>query len=279
MSNEFKHIKLIIKMGLVSILTIAFTGCSTLGYKKFYNQQAPKKYTPTDKVMLFEYSNINLNDIQKILFDDYLIIGESGFIGPYENPEHSISYAKSIGADIFITNTQFKETRSSIVPITLPSQTTTSFSGYSGGSSFYGSATSYGTQTTMMPITVHRYNQDGIFLKNIHNVNPLWERTIEQYKKTNNNTLEGVWENEHYKIKIFQSGKQIVAFIIKVKNGNQKFWKQNNLKFIFGTKSNKGIYLMGNKTPIPSNFKLNKFGHLEIELITNGDKFSFEKIQ
>lgn len=274
-----KQIITSIKFLAMGVMTTTFIGCATSGHQEFYNQQAPKKYKPTNKVMLFEYSNINLNDIQKILFNDYLIIGKSGFIGRYENPENAVSYAKSIGTDILITTTQFKETKSSIVPITLPSQTTTNFSGYSGGSSFYGSATSYGTQTTMIPITVHRYNQDGIFLKNINNVNPLWERTIEQYKKTDNNKLEGEWENENYTIKIFKSGKQIVAFILKAANGNQKFWKQNNLKFIFGTKSNKGIYLMGNKTPIPSNFKLNKFGHLEIELITSGEKFSFERKQ
>jgi hypothetical protein len=267
-------------MFFVGLLTFVFTGCAQSGYQEFYSQQSPKKYPKTEKVMLFEYSNIKLRDIKTILFDDYLVIGQSGFNGPYENPENAISFAKSIGADIVITNAQFKETRSSIVPLTLPSTTTTNFSGYSGGSSFYGSATSYGTQTTMMPITVHRYHQDGIFLKNINNVHPLWERTTNDYKKTTDNSLEGIWENESYKIKIFQSGTQITSFITEVKKDiNQSFWQINDLKFIFGNETNKGIYLMGDKTPIPSIFTLNKFGFLEVELITSGQKISFARVQ
>lgn len=112
-------------------------------------------------------------------------------------------------------------------------------------------------------------------------MHPLWERTIKDYQKTTNNELEGNWENESYKLNIFQSGTQIVAFInqVKVSDDRQNFWHENNLKFIFGEESNKGIYLMGNKTPVPSNFIVNKFGFLEIELITSGEKFSFERVK
>mgnify|MGYP005988332949 CR=1 FL=1 len=275
------YVKLLSYGILSSFIGLFFTGCVQSGYKQFYSQESPKKYPETKNVMIFEYSNIKLSDIQTILFDDYLVVGKSGFEGPYEKPDSAVSFAKSIGADILLTNTQFKEKRNSIVPITLPSQTTTNFSGYSGGSSFYGSATSYGTKTSMIPITVSRYTQHGIFLKNINNVHPLWERTIKDYKKTSENDLEGLWENENYKLDVFQSGQQIVAFInnVKATDDRQDFWKQNNLKFIFGVETKKGIYLMGDKTPIPSNFKVNKFGFLEIELITDGSKFSFEKIK
>ena len=34
---------------------------------------------------------------------------------------------------------------------------------------------------------------------------------------------------------------------------------------------------MGNKTPIPANININKFGHLEIKLLTNTETFSFAK--
>jgi hypothetical protein len=36
---------------------------------------------------------------------------------------------------------------------------------------------------------------------------------------------------------------------------------------------------MGDKTPIPSIFTLNKFGFLEVELITSGQKISFARVQ
>jgi len=62
---------LIYFFSLVATLTV-FNGCASSGYKNFYTQQAPKKYPPTDKVMLFEYSNIDIKSIKKILFDEYL---------------------------------------------------------------------------------------------------------------------------------------------------------------------------------------------------------------
>lgn len=264
------------------VLSALLSGCASSGYQSFYSQQAPTKYPKTDKIMLFEYSNVDINGIKKILFDDYLVIGKSGFNGPYEDPKDSAtSFGKSIGADVVITNAQFKETKSSMVSFSMPTTTTTNFSGYAGGSSYYGSATSYGTRTTMVPVTVHRYDQDGIFLKNVNNIHPLWERTINDYKQTADSTFNGVWENEDYQLKAFQSGSQIVAFITRTKAADDRgdVWKENNLKFIFGKKSNKGIYLMGDKTPIPSEFSLNKFGHLQIKLITNGEIFSFRKVK
>jgi len=162
-----------------------------------------------------------------------------------------------------------------LVPTTVPTSSTTGF--FAGSSlSSYTTATTYGTRTITKQVTVDRYDQYGIFLKNINNINPLWERTEEQYKKTKTNQIEGIWKNENYKLNIFQSGEQIVAFIIDTpKDERKSSWRKDDLKFIFGVKSNKGVYLMGDKTPRPTKFSINKFGHLEIELITSGQKFSF----
>ena len=66
------HIK---KLAFLLIIMI-LTGC-TVGHKKFYNQVGPSKYPETTKVMIFEYSNVELNEIYKLLFSDFLIIGES----------------------------------------------------------------------------------------------------------------------------------------------------------------------------------------------------------
>ena len=53
---------------------------------------------------------------------------------------------------------------------------------------------------------------------------------------------------------------------------------QVQLKMIFDKDFGVGIYLMGNKTPMPAKFCVNKFGPLEIELITDSEKFSFAKL-
>lgn len=265
-----------------TLLTIFFavllSGCAQLGYKEFYNQVAPSKYPPTSNVMIFEYSNIDLDEIYELLFSDYLIIGKSGFNGQYENPDQARSYAKSIGADILITSSQFKETRTSFMNLSTPATTSTTYiSGYSGSGSVYGTATTYGTQTTTIPVQVNRYDQDGIYLKNINNSNPLWERIRSQYQVTGTNNLSGTWKNESYEIDIIQSGEQMVAFIKTVIDGD-KSWSKDQLKMVFGTVSGTGIYLMGNKTPMPSKFSTNKFGFLEVQLLSNAEVFSFAKM-
>lgn len=267
-------------------------GCVQLGHKAFYKQVAPTKYPPTSNIMVFEYSNVDLAEIYELLFSDFLIIGKSEFDGPYESPYQARSYAESIGADILITTAQFKETRTSFITLSTPISSTTHISGYDGSGSFYGTATTYGTQTTTIPVQENRYDQDGIYLKNVNKVTPLWERTKEQYKQTEENELSGIWKNENYQIEIFQSGDQMAAFIDEVLFQSEgqagtfidrvlradKPWSKSQLKMIFGIDTQVGIYLMGNKTPMPSRFSVNKFGHLEIELLTSPDKFSFARM-
>jgi len=264
------------KLLLLTIAIIALSGCETIGHQKYYSQVAPKKYPPTENVMIFTYENVELKEIYEMLFSDYLIIGKSGFNGPYENPDQSENYAKSIGADVFITSSQFKETRTSFYNSTIPTKTTTYIDGYSGRDSFYGTATTYGTETTTIPIQVNRYTQDGIYLKNVNNINPLWERTKDQYKQTADNELNGIWKNENYQIEIFQSGNQMVGFI-NAASRDRQLWSKGQLKMIFGNESGVGVYLMGEKSPTPSNFSMNKFGHLEVKLLTTSETFSFAK--
>jgi hypothetical protein len=265
------------------IAAFILSGCTTLepktllGHKKFYNQVAPMKFPTTSNVTIFEYSNVSLDEIYELLFSDFLIIGKSGFNGPYESPSQSRAYAKTIGADIFITTSQFKETKTSFINLSTPTTGTTYISGYNGSSSVYGTATTYGTKTTTVPIKVNRYEQDGMYLKNVNGINPLWERTKSQYQATGTNELSGIWKNESYEIEIIQSGEQMIAFLRTVLDGD-KSWSKDQLKMFFGMESGVGIYLMGNKTPMPSKFSLNKFGFLEVKLLTNSTVFSFAKI-
>jgi hypothetical protein len=116
-----------------------------------------------------------------------------------------------------------------------------------------------------------------MYLKNIDGTNPLWMRTRSQYVETGINDLSGVWQNESYQIEILQSGEQLVAFITAILDGD-KSWSKEELKMIFGIESGVGIYLMGNKTPMPSTFQLNRFGFLEVTLLTNSEAFSFARV-
>jgi hypothetical protein len=261
---------------VVFIAAVLLSGCQPLRYEEFYKQVAPMKYPETQKVMVFEYSNVDLDEIYQLLFSDFLIIGKSSFNGPYENPERSRLYAKSIGADFLITSSQFKETRTSFINISTTTVSKTYINGHTGNDSFHGTATTYGTQTTTMPVIVNRYAQKGMYLKNINKVDTLWEKTKEQYQETGKNKLPGTWINEDYEIEILKSGDQMAAFIKNILQGDPS-WLKGQLKMFFGVNSGVGIYLMGNKTPIPANISVNKFGHLEVKLLTNSEVFSFAK--
>ena len=260
------------------ITALLIQGCAQVGHKEFYTQVAPSKYPATEKTYAFEYANVDLYDIYKLLFSDFLVIGRSSFNGPYEPPAMAMSYANSIGADVFISTAQFQGTRTSFVGITTPTVSTTTISGYAGGSPVFGTATTYSTQTTPIPISVNRYDQSGLYLRNFNKVLPLWERTEAQYAKTESNTLEGIWRNENYVVNVYQSGQQVLGFIaVQPKNKDTLDWKPGQLKFVFSTDSRTGVYLMGNKTPMPARIEVNKFGHLEVNLVVTKEVFSFSR--
>jgi hypothetical protein len=261
---------------IVIFAVLLLQGCMGMGHKDFYAQVAPMKYPPPEKTLVFEYANVDLREIYDLLFSDFLIIGRSEFSGPYEDPTWSTAFANSIGAHVFLSSSQFKETRTSFVTQSIPTSTTTTISGYSGKGSFYGTATTFGAQTTTIPIRIDRYDQEGLYLRNINHVIALWERTDVQYTKTGPNDLEGVWFNEQLRLKLYRSGDQLVAFIAEEPK-DRTTWSKGQLKFIYGVDTGVGVYLMGNKTPMPAKFKLNKFGHLEVMLIASKVSFSFAR--
>jgi hypothetical protein len=224
-------------LNIIFILLLV-QGCASLGesqsHKDFYRQVAPTKYPPTEETMVFKYGTVNLETIYDLLFSDFLIIGRSHFNGPYEDPMQSVSYAKSIGANVFVTTYQFQETTTSFID----------------------------TGSFIAPIRVHRYDQSGLFLKNVSGSVPLWERTEAHYKRTESSNLEGAWFNEHYKINLYRSGQYLVAFMME-NSKKHPIWEKGQLNFIYNINSGAGFILMADKTPLPANFALNKFGHLE----------------
>lgn len=267
-----------LKLFLTIFLGVALAGCNTIGHKQFYQQVAPKKFDATEDVKVFTYNNVDLSEIYELIFSDYIIVGKSAFNGPVQDAELSVPFAKSIGADIILASFQFAETRTSFMNLSTPTTSTTYINGYNGSGSVYGTATTYGTSTTTIPIRVNRYDQDAIFLHRISDNKTLWERTAKDYDVTGQNKLSGTWENENYRVRLVESGDQMVAFIDEVLDGD-KSWSKAELKMLFGVQSGVGIYLMGNKTPQPSEFKVNKFGYLEVNLLSGDSTFSFMKIE
>ena len=191
---------------LAFLLMASLGGCAAIEHQQTFQQSAPTKFPATSKVMVFEYRNVNIQDIYDMLYSDFLIIGRSGFVGPYEDPRSSIDFAKSIGADVFVTASQFKETRTSFAPIVTPTESTSYYSGHNSTGPFFGTSNNYGTRTSMIPVYIDRYEQSGLYLKNVNHVVPLWEKKSSDFKETEANSLSGIWYNENYDLKLYKSG-------------------------------------------------------------------------
>jgi hypothetical protein len=118
------------KRTLISaFIVLILQGCASLGHREFYTQVAPTKYPATEKTMVFKYATVSIKEIYDLLFSDFLVIGRSSFNGPYEDPAQSVPYAQSIGADIFVSTAQFKETRTAFLDLSTPTSSTTLLSG------------------------------------------------------------------------------------------------------------------------------------------------------
>ncbi len=115
----------------------------------------------------------------------YVLIGLSSFnSGRTESEDAAIQQGRQVGADlVLILNPRYTGSTTTAVPLTTPT-TTTSYStgtatayGAGGVVNAYGSGTTttYGTTTTMMPLTIHRNDYGaGYFIKRKFSFGALW---------------------------------------------------------------------------------------------------------
>lgn len=258
------------------IATTLVSGCVGPGYKQFYQQVAPTTYPQTKRVLVFKYSE-DLDDIYKHLYSDWLIIGRSDFVGPYENPDMAKGRGMSLGADIIIASANYAESRTGSMTLTTPTVTTSQVSGYTPNGYVSGTVTTYGTQSKQVPITVERYNQSLFFLKNVNNQKPIWEKTKTDFLLSSDHVIAGRWKNKDYEIEVFQSDADIVGFLISTPK-KEPAWKQGELKFIFNSSSGNGIFLRKSKAPSTGKFGVNKFGHLEVKHQESEAPISFMRV-
>jgi hypothetical protein len=115
----------------------------------------------------------------------YVLIGSSSFnSGRAESEDAAVQQGRHVGADlVLILNPRYTGSTTTAVPLTTPT-TTTSYStgtatayGPGGVVNAYGSGTTttYGTTTTMMPLTIHRSDYGaGYFIKRKWSFGALW---------------------------------------------------------------------------------------------------------
>jgi len=233
---------------LVTILLFSFVlfGCtsSSSGFKNFFKNSAPEKFNPTTKVDVFKYvDQCKTYEIYKMFFKNYLILGSSSFNSGYEDFEDAKEFAMSIGSDVLITHGKYTETTKS---------------------------------------GAKRYDINAIFLKNVKNIKPIFEKTNVDYPKKGVSQYDGIWRNLDYKVEIYNSDEYIVGINKNIINEEFKKWGPNQVKFIISsiTGNTNGIYFMSEHAPVPASFKINNLGYLEIlTRCTKAPLIQFKKIE
>jgi len=168
------------RLGIV-VAALCLGGCAT-GYKQFYTPNpgakpelvAARRASPPPAQPLLDHTNLVGPALaQAYEQEGYFPIGFSSFNGGGNQSESgAVAEGKAVGADlVVVSNPAYSGTRSSVIPITTPT-TSTSYSsgtatayGSSGSVTAYGSGTTttYGSQTNFIPVSQARYDYLAVY--------------------------------------------------------------------------------------------------------------------
>ena len=170
------------KIFMFSFLILIISGCAS-GYKQFYKTADGIDQSVISQIRFSKFNGNpivkkgNFGSIKEIVRSyekqGYTVIGSSIFnSGREESEDSAIKQAVSVEADlVVILDSVYTGSVTTSMPVTTPT-TSTSYStgsatayGSNGPVSVYGSSTTttYGTQTTYMPIAVHRQDYGAIY--------------------------------------------------------------------------------------------------------------------
>jgi len=162
--------------------TLVLSGCAS-GYSQFYRAAdgsspellAQRRVAPAPKEPAVDHIGQVTDDIWTAYArHGYVAIGQSAFNSGRPEPEaNAVAQARKVGADlVIIIDPRYTGSTTSSIPLTVP-KTTTSYTtanatayGAGGTVNAYGNATTttYGTQTTYIPMTVHRSDYGAVYL-------------------------------------------------------------------------------------------------------------------
>lgn len=163
-----KHIVILV------FFVFLFGGCATSGYKQFYQQYVDVETLPDLEILqpgqepkVYGTDNFD-RDIATLRAKKYIVIGASSFNGGYEDTKNAAAQAKSIGATIVLTNSQYTNTQTTTTALFLPNNQTTYYSGtvHSGGvfGGYSGTSTTYGSVAVPYTTNQRRYDQTAVYL-------------------------------------------------------------------------------------------------------------------
>jgi hypothetical protein len=156
------------------------SGCMANGYAEFYKPNAnftaeeiaTRRLAPPSSDPDLVRGNDPKVDVPAAVAEGYLIIGTSSFNGPQASDANALAQAKVVGADRVLAFGKYARTTEAVVPITTPTMQTffttgsANVFGSGGMATAFGSATttSYGTETSYVPISVDRYDYLAVYL-------------------------------------------------------------------------------------------------------------------
>jgi hypothetical protein len=168
---------------LLAAAAVAIPGCAGDGYKEFYRPAqgvspelvAQTRAEPPPPVPKLDRSGDKPeNVLASYARFGYGLVGYSSFnASDGQSESNAIEQGKRVGADVVvILNPQYTGSRSTVIPLTTPT-TQTSYTtgsatafGSGGSATAYGNATTttYGSQTTYIPITINRYEYGALYM-------------------------------------------------------------------------------------------------------------------
>jgi hypothetical protein len=192
------------------LLALLVSGCEN-AYKKYYQPNAglspeflaQRRVAPPPEHPEVYRGNEPNSDLAALMAEGYGIIGHSSFNGAaeYENAVAIVEQAKAVGADRVVIYGKYARTIQTAMPLTVPttqtSTTTGTVFGSGGMATVSGYTTTYGSETTYVPISIDRYDFLAYYLAKIRpifgaNYRNLTTSESQQIGSVNGVTLSGV---------------------------------------------------------------------------------------
>jgi hypothetical protein len=161
------------RTAIVLVAVLALSGCVTNPYSQFYRDYTGgmgvagnPMLLPPEKEPVIQQGSDPMKDGMEMMRNGYVLIGESSFNAGSVATSNAKYHARRVGAEFVLLYSQYTDTVSGSMPLTLPdTQTSTTYGsasayGSGGWASAYGSShtTIYGSKTTYIPYNVRRHD-------------------------------------------------------------------------------------------------------------------------
>lgn len=163
----------------VLITALLLTGC-VHPYAKFYQPSNElvlssvgiRRVQPAPANPDVLRGNSPRDDLAALQAEGWVVIGQSHFTGPKIDQDDALDQGRKVGADRVVMYGALSCIEHTVLPLKLPTTqtsvtngTATAF-GPGGTATAYGSATTttYGTETTYIPLTINRYEALALYL-------------------------------------------------------------------------------------------------------------------